>query len=135
MSASARSNGTVRFGVFEVDVQARELRKRGMKVKLQQQPFELLLILLERPGEVVCREELRKRLWPADVYVDFDRSLNKAIVKLREALGDSPESPLYIETLPRVGYRFIGPVQEAASGNLAACSRNRRVAVQPAIPG
>jgi TolB-like protein/DNA-binding winged helix-turn-helix (wHTH) protein len=110
MPGRGSSNGDVRFGVFELDVQACELLKKGSKVKLQQQPFELLLILLERPGTVVSREELRKRLWPADVYVDFDRSLNKAIVKLRDALGDSSGCPLYIETLPRIGYRFIGPV-------------------------
>jgi TolB-like protein/DNA-binding winged helix-turn-helix (wHTH) protein len=101
------------FGVFEVDVQARELRKKGSRVKLQQQPFELLMILLEHPGQVVSREDLRQRLWPADVYVDFDRGLNKAMVKLREALGDSPESPIYVETLPKVGYRFIGPVNSS----------------------
>jgi eukaryotic-like serine/threonine-protein kinase len=101
------------FGVFEVDVQARELRKKGSRVKLQQQPFELLMILLEHPGDVVSREELRQRLWPADVYVDFDRGLNKAMVKLREALGDSSGSPIYVETLPKVGYRFIGPVSSS----------------------
>jgi TolB-like protein/DNA-binding winged helix-turn-helix (wHTH) protein len=98
------------FGVFEVNVSARELRKKGVRVKIQQQPFELLLLLLARPGHVLSRDDLRRKLWPSDVYVDFDRSLNKAMVKLREALGDSSESPLYIETLPRLGYRFIGPV-------------------------
>jgi TolB-like protein/DNA-binding winged helix-turn-helix (wHTH) protein len=102
--------GDIHFGAFEVHVRARELRKRGSLVRLQQQPFELLLALLERPGDVVSREELRQKLWPADVNVDFDRNLNKAVVKLREALGDSSESPLYVETLPRVGYRFIAPV-------------------------
>jgi len=107
---SSSSHPGLRFGVFEVDVRARELRKNGSRVKLQHQPFELLLILLDRPGDVVTREELRTRLWPADVYVDFDRSLNKAIVKLREALGDSSWCPIYVETLPRIGYRFIGPV-------------------------
>jgi TolB-like protein/DNA-binding winged helix-turn-helix (wHTH) protein len=110
-SSSLPANGNLRFGVFEVDVQARELRKKGSRVKLQQQPFELLVILLEHPGQVLSREDLRQRLWPADVYVDFDRGLNKAMVKLREALGDSSDSPIYVETLPRVGYRFIGPVQ------------------------
>ncbi len=110
MPDTRSSQGDVRFGVFEVDVHARELRKKGSRVRLQQQPFELLMVLLDRPGEVVRREELRQKLWPADVYVDFDRSLNKAMVKLREALGDSSDSPLYVETLPRIGYRFIGPV-------------------------
>src|SRR5271167_1643930 len=112
MQGTRSSQRDMRFGVFEVDVRARELRKKGLRVKLQQQPFELLLVLLDRPGEVVSREELRQKLWPADVYVDFDRSLNKAIVKLREALGDSAESPRYVETLPRVGYRFIGSITE-----------------------
>jgi TolB-like protein/DNA-binding winged helix-turn-helix (wHTH) protein len=110
MPSSSSHPGGLRFGVFEVDVRARELRKNGSRVKLQHQPFELLLILLDRPGDVVTREELRTRLWPADVYVDFDRSLNKAIVKLREALGDSSGFPIYVETLPRIGYRFIGPL-------------------------
>ncbi len=109
-SSPQSTNGNPRFGVFEVDVAARELRKKGSRVKLQQQPFELLMILLEHPGQVVSREDLRQRLWPADVYVDFDRGLNKAMVKLREALGDSSDSPIYVETLPRVGYRFIQPL-------------------------
>jgi DNA-binding winged helix-turn-helix (wHTH) protein len=110
MPDTRSTKGDMRFGVFEVDVHARELRKKGSRVRLQQQPFELLMVLLDRPGEVVSRDELRQKLWPADVYVDFDRSLNKAMVKLREALGDSSDSPLYVETLPRIGYRFIGPV-------------------------
>ncbi len=110
----------IRFGVFEVDPRARELRKKGSRVKLQQQPFELLMILLGRPGQTVTREELRQKMWPADVYVDFDRGLNKAMVKLRDALGDSSDSPLYIETLPRVGYRFIGPVVVSAAPRAAA---------------
>src|SRR5271154_220006 len=112
MHGTRSSQRDMRFGVFEIDVQARELRKKGSKVRLQRQPFELLLVLLDRPGEVVSREDLRRRLWPADVYVDFDRSLNKAMVKLRGALGDSSESPLYVETLPRIGYRFIGSITE-----------------------
>ena len=110
MPSSSSHQGVLRFGVFEVDVRARELRKNGSRVKLQHQPFELLLILVDRPGDVVTREELRTRLWPADVYVDFDRSLNKAIVKLREALGDSSGCPIYVETLPPIEYRFIGPL-------------------------
>lgn len=102
---------SVRFGVFEVDFRAGELRKNGLKVKLQEQPFELLAMLLERPGELVTRDELRERLWPADVFVDFDQGLNKAINKLREALHDSAESPRYVETLPRRGWRFLAPVE------------------------
>ena len=110
----------IRFGVFEVDVNACELRKKGSRVKLQRQPFMLLSILLDPPGKVVKREELRQRLWPAEVNVDFDRSLNKAMVKLREALGDSSDSPLYIETLPCIGYRFIGVLNGQPAPTVAA---------------
>ena len=98
------------FGIFEVDLLAGELRKAGLKLKLTGQPLQVLTILLERPGEVVTREELQKRLWP-NTFVDIDHNLNAAINKIREALGDSAESPRWIETLPRRGYRFIGPVE------------------------
>lgn len=91
-------------------MRSRELRKRGRKIRLQDQPFQVLAILLERPGEVVTREELRQKLWPADTFVDFDHGLNNAINRLREALCDSAENPLFIETLPRRGYRFIAPI-------------------------
>jgi cholera toxin transcriptional activator len=101
----------VRFGVFEIDLSAAELRKNGTKIRLQEQPFRVLALLLERAGEVVTRDELRQNLWPADTFVDFDHSLNTAINKLREALGDSASSPRYIETLARRGYRFIPPVK------------------------
>jgi len=101
------ANSPVRFGVFELDVRAGELRRSGRRVALQPQPLEILQALMERPGEVVTREELRHRLWSNGAYVDFERSLNKAIVKLRNALGDDADSPRYIETLPRHGYRFI----------------------------
>src|SRR3981081_745961 len=101
---------TRRFGVLEVDLRAAELRKRGVRIKLQEQPFQILSLMLEHPGEVVTRDELRQKLWPAHTFVDFDRSLNKAMTKLRFALGDSPESPRYIETIPRHGYRFLAPV-------------------------
>jgi cholera toxin transcriptional activator len=103
----------VRFGLFEVDLAAGELRKNGRRVRLQEQPFQMLALLLERPGDVVTREELRRKLWPADTFVDFDHSLNTAIKKVREALGDSAGSPLYVETLARRGYRFLVPVQES----------------------
>ena len=106
---------TLRFGVFEVNLQARELRKHGIRVKLSGQPFELLILLVERPGEIISREEMRNRLWPAQTFVDFEHSLNSAIKKLRGALGDSPENSRYIETIPRVGYRFIAPIQELAA--------------------
>src|ERR1051325_8002738 len=101
------------FGSFEVDLRAGELRKEGSKIRLQEQPFQILAMLLEQPGQVVTREELRSRLWPSDTFVDFDHSLNKAINKLREALGDSAENPRFVETLPRRGYRFLGSVNGA----------------------
>jgi len=100
----------IRFGQFEVDARAGELRKSGVRIKLQQQPLEILLALLDRPGEVVTREELRQRLWPQDTFVDFDHSLNAAIKRLRDALGDSADKPVFIETMARRGYRFIYPV-------------------------
>jgi DNA-binding winged helix-turn-helix (wHTH) protein/Tol biopolymer transport system component len=105
-------NGTrsVQFGVFEVDLRAGELRRNGSKVKLQEQPFQILSLLLERPGEVITREELQSKLWPADTFVDFDHGLNAAIRRLRDALGDSAESPRFVETVARRGYRFLAPV-------------------------
>ena len=108
----------IRFGVFEADLRSGELRRQGVKIRLQEQPFQALALLLERPGHVVTREELRSRLWPADTFVDFDRGLNKAINKLRDALGDSAESPRFIETLPQRGYRFIAPVELSGTGIL-----------------
>src|ERR1700758_1293179 len=101
------SSRIVRFGVFEADLKAGELRRSGLKVKLQEQPLQVLVVLLEHPGEVVTREELRAKLWPADTFVDFDHGLNAAVKRLRDALGDTAENPRYIETLPRRGYRFI----------------------------
>lgn len=106
---------TVRFGLFELDLKAAQLSKNGMKIRLPQQPLQLLSALLEHPGEIVTREELRQRLWPSDVFVDFDHGLNKSIQKLRDALGDSADSPRYIETIPRVGYRFIAPVDSGTA--------------------
>ena len=102
----------LRFGVFEMNLPARELRKHGIRVRLPGQPFFILSILLERPGDVVSREELQKRLWPGDTFVDFEHSLNSAIKKLRAALGDTPENSRYVETVPRVGYRFVAPVEQ-----------------------
>ena len=112
------SCGAVRFGVFEVDLGARELRKQGVRIKLQEQPFHLLQMLLEHPGEVVTREELQKRIWPVDTFVDFDQGLNNAIKRLREALCDSADSPRYIETVPRHGYRFIGMTGTSTPGRI-----------------
>jgi Tol biopolymer transport system component/DNA-binding winged helix-turn-helix (wHTH) protein len=109
----SRSTEVIRFGVFEVDTVTGELRKHGLRIKLQEQPFQVLCLLLARSGELVTREELRKMLWPADTFVDFEHGLNKTINKLREALSDDKETPRYIETLPRRGYRFIAPVMSA----------------------
>ena len=116
MAVPQNQKRIVRFGVFELDLSAGELRKSGAKLRLQGQPFQVLVQLLERAGEVVTREELQEKLWPSDTFVDFDHSLNTAINKVREALGDSASSPRYVETLARRGYRFIAPVQ----GPLAA---------------
>ena len=109
---------TLRFGLFDLDLRAGELRRKGARVKLQEQPFQILAHLLEKPGEVVTREELRQRLWPADTFVDFDHSLNAAIRRLRDALGDSAENPTFVETVARRGYRFLAPVTALpANGN------------------
>jgi eukaryotic-like serine/threonine-protein kinase len=112
MNGAPKDGRLVRFSLFELDLDSGELFRQGRKVKLQGQPFELLIALLERPGMVVTREELRQRVWPSDTAGDFDHGLNRAINKVREALGDSAESPRFIETLPRRGYRFIGSIQE-----------------------
>src|ERR1700758_3273396 len=108
------SSRIVRFGVFEADLKAGELRRSGLKVKLQEQPLQVLVVLLEHPGEVVTREELQTKLWPADTFVDFDHGLNAAVRRLRDALGDSAETPRFVETVARRGSRFIFPVQGLA---------------------
>ena len=107
-----QNNRIARFGVFELDLRVGELRKNGVKLRLQGQPFQVLALLLERADDVVTREELRQKLWPSDTFVDFDHSLNTAINKVREVLGDSATSPRYVETLARRGYRFIAPIQK-----------------------
>src|ERR1700693_3778768 len=112
MQHTSHASKIVRSGVFEIDLKAFELRKHGLRLKLAEQPFQILAILLEQPGEVITRDELRERLWPGDTFVDFDHGLNNAVMRLREALGDSPDKPHFIETLPRRGYRFIAPVEE-----------------------
>src|SRR3982074_2871050 len=134
MQATESRAQTRVFGVFEVDERAAELRKRGVRIKLQEQPFRILCLLLDHSGEVVTREELRQSLWPAHTFVDFDRSLNKAMTKLRFALGDSAESPRYIETIPRHGYRFLAPVHHHPEGAEAATlSASRSAADHPRI--
>jgi len=115
MQVAPPTRGTIRFGFFEVDLRGGELRKQGVKIKLQEQPFQVLQILLEHPGEIVTREDLCQRIWPSDTFVDFDGGVNNAIKRLREALGDRAETPRFIETLPRRGYRFIGPVNANAA--------------------
>jgi eukaryotic-like serine/threonine-protein kinase len=110
MGTPAESESSVRFGEFKLDLRTRELRSNGHRSYLQEQPFHVLAALLDRPGQLVTRDELMKQLWPSDTFVDFDQSLNKAVNRLREALDDSAEQPRFIETVPRRGYRFIGPV-------------------------
>src|SRR5579864_6453910 len=104
-------SGRIRFGVFETDLRAGELRKFGIRIKLQSQPFKLLAILLSHAGEIVTREELQQQIWGSETVVNFDHSLGTAVNKVREALGDSAENPHYIETLAKRGYRFIAPVE------------------------
>jgi DNA-binding winged helix-turn-helix (wHTH) protein len=130
MNDSSSVPSALRFGVFELDPKAGELRKNGMKVRLQGQPIDILVLLLQRPGEIVTREELQKDLWPADTFVDFEQGLNNAMVRLRAALDDDAESPHFIETLPRRGYRFIAAVEGARIGNLPAEALNESVAKQ-----
>src|SRR2546428_5082128 len=141
MALEARSSAILRFGLFEVDMRTGEVRKQGVRIKLQEQPFHVLTVLLRRTGQVVTREELRSQNWPADPFVDFDNSLNTAINKLREALGDSADNPRFIETLPRRGYRFIAPVTAvdgtargtAAGVSAVAPPRSRKIVVMAAV--
>ncbi|SRR5882724_11107336 len=117
MATHPNSNGSVRFGVFEFNPHTLELRRNGGRIKLQDQPGQILSALLEVPGDLVTREELRKRLWAEDTFVDFDHSLNTAIKRLRDALGDSADNPIFIETLSRRGYRFMAPLTAPANGH------------------
>ncbi len=114
MGTAAKPPRVIHFGEFELDAAAGELRLRGTKLKLQDQPLQILEILIQRPGEIIAREELRQRIWPSDTFVDFDHGINNAIKRLREALGDTAETPRFIETLPRRGYRFIGKIEPHA---------------------
>lgn len=122
------SRSLVRFGSFELDPEAGELRRDGCKVRLQEQPLQILQILLQQPGKVIPREELRQKVWPSDTFVDFNHGINNAIKRLREALGDTAETPTYVETVPRRGYRFIG---SAESPKKEAAARTRSLAVLP----
>jgi DNA-binding winged helix-turn-helix (wHTH) protein len=123
-----RSNSVVRFGTHEVSFESGEVRKAGLRIRIQQQPMKLLQILLERPGEVVTREELRSRIWTDESFGDFDQALNIAIGKLRSAFGDSAEHPRFIETLPKRGYRFIAEVSEVGAD--AAIKKPRSAAAE-----
>src|ERR1019366_8116640 len=113
LRASMSDPSLVRFGAFELDLRTGELRKHGIRLKLQDQPFQVLQALVERPGELVTREDLQRKIWADGTFVDFDQSLNRAVNKVREALGDTAENPRYIETMARRGYRFIAPVEGA----------------------
>src|SRR5262245_41686275 len=114
MQAPSTRAEIVRFGIFHLDLKARELHRAGVKVRLQDQPFRVLATLVDRAGQVVTREELRQSIWPTDVYVAFDQGLNNAIKKVRDALGDSADNPRFIETVAKHGYRFLAPVSGAA---------------------
>ena len=137
MKDSSSSPPTLRFGVFELNPRSGELRKQGIKIRLQGQPVEILAMLLERPGEPITRDELQKKLWPADTFVDFDQGLNNAMKRLRAALDDDADSPHFIETLPRHGYRFIGAVNgaERTSAVTAKPTRRLRSLIFPAAFG
>src|SRR5689334_10576322 len=119
----------IRFGIFEADLNAGELRKSGSRIRLQEQPFQILAMLLERPGQIITREELRSRLWPGDTFVDFEHGVNSGVARLREALGDSADSPRYIETLPRRGYRLIVSVDGGRQAHLPAPDRPAQVPI------
>jgi Tol biopolymer transport system component/DNA-binding winged helix-turn-helix (wHTH) protein len=134
MAQPAANPGVVRFGLFELDLDARELRKSGVRIKLQEQPFLILELLVERPGAIVTREELQKKLWPGNTFVDFDLSLNSAVKKLRQALTDDSENPRFVETLYRRGYRFIAPVTAAENSQRIQLAENRSGSAAPAEP-
>jgi DNA-binding winged helix-turn-helix (wHTH) protein len=125
------SSRIIRFSKFEVNFHTGELRQRGQKVRLQEQPLQVLAALLERPGELVTREELRSKLWPADTFVDFDHSLNAAIKRLRDALGESADAPVFIETLARRGYRFIAPVDSSSGSGIVATQERSESLARP----
>src|SRR5215510_4091865 len=131
MGQSADLHRILCFGPFELDVVSGELRRQGLKIRLQDQPFLLLVLLLDHAGDVVTREQVRETLWPGDTFVDFDHSLNTAVKKLREALGDSADAPRYVETLPRRGYRFIAPVESRRMEQMAHSPEADLTSVRP----
>src|SRR5580658_1398991 len=119
----------IRFGIFELDLRSGELQKQGRKIRLEGQPVQVLICLLEAPGELVTREDLHRKLWPADTFVNFEQGLNAAIKRLRQALNDSADNPRFVETLPRRGYRFIAPVQVVAERSEAPTVPLNEVAI------
>ena len=134
MSAPASTSKIVQFGVFELDLQRAELRKQGIRVKLQEQPLKVLQLLLENPGQIVSREQIRTRIWAANTFVEFDQGLYSAMTRLRDTLGDSSDSPRFIETVARRGYRFIAPVSQsaiAAAGQIGPKTKGHSLEVQP----
>jgi cholera toxin transcriptional activator len=137
MPPSNQDARLLRFGVFEVDLSAGELRKNGARIRLQEQPFQVLRALLQNAGQVVTRDQLRAEIWPADTFVDFDHSLNTAINKIRESLGDSASSPRFVETLARRGYRFIAPVDRVnvttATGTRAGAPAPHELSLHPEL--
>ncbi len=134
MATQPLASGRLRFDDFELDVRAGQLRRQGVRLRLRGQPLQILEILLERAGEVVTREELQSRIWPANTFVDFEHSLHNAVARIREVLGDSAENPRYIETLPRRGYRYIGPVEDSPvppAGDERVADANKGVSIAP----
>ena len=125
MPEKARVREVVRFGVFELDAAARELRKNGLKIRLPEQPFRVLALLLESPGEIVTRAEIRWQLWSGETFVDYNHGINAAVKKLRRALGDSAETPRYVETVPRRGYRLIVPVEKSVQSRVTSAGQLR----------
>ena len=116
------------FGVFELDLRAGELRKRGIRIKIQEQPLQILGLLIECPGEVVTREQIQKKLWNGDTFVDFDNAINSAVRKMRDALGDTSENPRFVETVARHGYRFIAPVTQHLTARASRAGETTRAA-------
>jgi DNA-binding winged helix-turn-helix (wHTH) protein len=129
MPDAAQALTVRRFGAFEINLQSGELRKNGMRLRLSGQPFHVLVALVQSPGEMVTREELHSKLWPADTFVDFDHGLNNAVARIREVLDDSSETPRYVETIPRRGYRFIAPINSNVQKQSPTLSRKSKIAI------
>src|SRR6478672_677675 len=134
MQETAKSARVFRFGVFEVDAATGEVRKQGLRIRMQEQPAQFLLMLLDRAGEVVSREEIRRKLWPPDTFVDFDQGLGASLRKLRQALGDDAETPRYIETIPKQGFRFVAPVERISALHQGATAVLPIRAISPPTP-